>query len=159
MYGVSDSVTTKSGLHANVYERQSVGDTYISIVYQRRLLEREKGKETLRTPRKQFADMWSFPFVGISLASSGSRIDIDKTCFEGKYPKNLCIGCFSVPFCIVGTGGLCSKLDISKKGRSEPNSQKRQAYLLHSTEGWGHSQRFKWDMYPFYGAGQILVVP
>ena len=81
-----------------------------------------KEKKTLRTPRRQFADMWSFPFVGISLASSGSRIDIDKTCFEGKYPKNLCIGCFSIPFCIVGTGGLCSKLDIRKKGRSEPNS-------------------------------------
>ena len=47
MYGVSDSATTRSGLHANVYERQSVGDTYISILYQRRFLEREKGKENL----------------------------------------------------------------------------------------------------------------
>ena len=27
------------------------------------------------------------------------------------------------------------------------------------TEGRGHSQGFKWDMYTFYGAGQILVIP
>jgi len=80
--------------------------------------------------------MWSFPFVGISLASSGSRIDIDKICFEGKYPKNLCIGCFSVPFCIAGTGGLCSKLDTTYQGKRSIRAKFKKVAGVPYAWGW-----------------------
>lgn len=69
---------------------------------------------TLRTPRVEYADIWSFPLGGSSLPSKGSLTDIKRTLSDREYPKNLC-NAFDLPS-NVGMGIFCSKLDDNSSG-------------------------------------------